>query len=597
MIIHVLGVPHTITSKQFTTCAFTQKVLKLCAMMHHRGHTVYHYGTEGSQVACTEHISLVTREEWERAYPHPGSQFYNHSKMDGEQGVYLKKWSDTLKTELAKRSGPPGTEIVCLTWGGAQRDGVVENKQFHVESGIGYPSSWAEFRVYESYAWMHMHLGRDNFFGGEKWYFCVIPNSFDLSDFRFNANRGEDFLFIGRLNIDKGVSDAVKIAKDCGRKITIVGQGDPTPYLDSHVTYLPPVDTFERAKLLSECRAVICPTRYVEPFAGVNVEAQLSGAPVITTDWGAFAETVLHGKTGYRCRTYEQFLWAAKNIHRIDPHHCRQWAEDNYSLERVALMYEEFFQQVLNIRTNTNPKTEGMYASNPNRTQLDWMVKRYSEFEDPISLSIKHEPPPEPERDAQWQEANHWESDWWGLEWNRRWDEEIEKQAVYFRCMGAPDDLDFGQKRILDVGCGPVSMLQRSVHGFARGVDPLPVTDVTKLRYRDRGAQFLNIKAEEMPVDMAFDETWMYNCLQHTDNPREILKRICDVSREVRIFEWLDTGLSDGHIHSLTEELFNEFFPKEKWVRKLWTVGVIDYELTLCICWGRCIALHVEKRQ
>src|ERR1700687_1401041 len=226
-----------------------------------------------------------------------------------------------------------------------------------------------------------MHLGRDGLFGGQKWYWSVIPNAFDVSKFDYKKERGEDFLYLGRLHVEKGVIEAVRCAKEAGRKITIVGQGDPAPYLEGtpHASYLPPVGVEGRRKLLSEAKAVFCPTFFVEPFCGVNVEAQLSGAPVITTDWGAFSETVLHGKTGYRCRTGEQMTWAAKNIDQIDPAACRQWAVDNFSLERVALMYEEYFQQALRVRSNTDPRTEGLYARHDGRSQLEWLRERYDD--------------------------------------------------------------------------------------------------------------------------------------------------------------------------------------------------------------------------
>ena len=42
----------------------------------------------------------------------------------------------------------------------------------------------------------------------------------------------------------------------------------------------------------------------------------------------------------------------------------------NFSLDKVAKMYEEYFQSVLNVYTG-----EGWYQKNPTRTNLDWLKK------------------------------------------------------------------------------------------------------------------------------------------------------------------------------------------------------------------------------
>jgi glycosyltransferase involved in cell wall biosynthesis/SAM-dependent methyltransferase len=591
MKIHVLGIPHTQTNELFTTCAFTQKALNLCKMMHRRGHEVYHYGVEGSVVECTEHISVVNKEEWEALYPHPGTGYYN-LETGGIYAAYHAKWAQNCHLELAQRVGKPMTEIIALTWGGTQRTACEGIQQFLVESGIGYKHSWSDFRVYESYAWLHMHMGAAGHWEGGKWYWAVIPNAFDLNKFTFNANRGEDFLYLGRLNADKGVGLAVHVAKEVGRKITICGQGDPTPFLNGnpHASYLPPVGVEDRRRLLSQARAVFCPSIYVEPFCGTNVEAQLSGAPVITSDFGVFPETVVHGKTGFRCRSFEQFVWAAKNIDKISPVDCREWAGDNFSLERVALMYEEFFQQILNVG-----RREGFYLPNPNRTQLDWLNKDWDSNE--LNLDRAHEPPPDGPttgEQSEWEEAQHWERGWWGLEWGPHWDEELKKQETYFRLMGIPENRDFGAKEILDVGCGPVSLLQRSTHGPSRGVDPLAVSAETLKRYTDANVEFLNIKAEEMPEDKQFDEIWMYNCLQHTDDPDLILQKIARLGKTVRIFEWVDLGVCPGHPQNLTESMFLRVFGGPDWERHIWNIGELrDFGGTVT---NKYLAIHATRR-
>jgi len=380
MKIFVLGLPHTQTTTKFTCCAFTMKVWNLCRMMKDRGHEVVHLGTEGSNPPCTEHVSVTPEKMWGELYGHPGTGFF-HFETDGKYQPYTDLYVSNVRKAIAERVSSPHSAIVCVPWGGAQQVAVQHLDQFVVESGIGYPYTWAKWRVFESYAWMHMHLGKENRFGGDCWYWVVIPNAFDLDMFRYEERKGDYFLYLGRLIDSKGVGIAVDACRDAGVRLKIVGPGNPEPFVrgNPHVEYLPPVGVEDRREILAGARGLFCPTRYVEPFGGVVVEAQLSGTPVITSDFGVFPETVLHGYTGYRCRTREHFDWAVRNVEKLSPRTCRTWAEQNFSLEVVGRQYEEYFRSLLDV-----DDADGWNRPRPERKDLSHIGKIFPPTERPI---------------------------------------------------------------------------------------------------------------------------------------------------------------------------------------------------------------------
>ena len=79
------------------------------------------------------------------------------------------------------------------------------------------------------------------------------------------------------------------------------------------------------------------------------MEAQACGTPVITTDWGAFTETVIDGVTGFRCRTFGEFKRAAEKVETLDPHVIRDHAVNSYSLDVIGKKYEDYFVRLLHL--------------------------------------------------------------------------------------------------------------------------------------------------------------------------------------------------------------------------------------------------------
>ncbi len=371
---HLLGLAHLETTKQNSSCAYTQKIIKLARMIKSYGHTLYFYGVEGSDIECDEFIPVLTQEDLNKCYGEYDRKtaFFRCESNDYAHQVF----NNNATEEILKRRN--NNDILLCPMGLDDYEIASKVKLLTVESGIGYTGIMSDsFRVFESYAWMHHIYGLNHIEDGV-WYDAVIPNYFDLDDFPYQENKQDYVLYFGRIIHRKGVQVASDVAKATENQLYIVGQGsldNPNEYLnlgnEKHIKYLPAVQAEERAKLLGNAKAVLMPTYYLEPFGGVNVEAQLCGTPVITSDWGAFPETVLHGVTGYRCRVFEEFCWAVNNISNIKPENCRKWAENNYSLERVGKMYEEYFQRLNNLHQ------EGWYQPNPERTELDWLERYY----------------------------------------------------------------------------------------------------------------------------------------------------------------------------------------------------------------------------
>jgi len=355
MALHLPGLPHTVTTEEYSHCAFTEKVLKFAKMFarHQPEYRVVHYGVEGAETEAAEQVDIMSRDEQNELRGHDGNDPAKFYSDDGNTGspLYLefnRRLNELLRERVADE------DLVLMPFGAGHSQGVdgIPAMQL-VESGIGYLHlAHAAHKVFESEAWRHWHQGRADRNGLN--YEWVIPNYYDEEawDVELSPPRNR-VVFLGRICEIKGLDTIWEIARRRrDLKFELCGQGDPGPWLQDapNIRYVPPISGRQRSAYLGNARAIIVPTLFTEPFGGVAAEAQMCGTPAITTDYGAFTETVENGKTGFRCKTLGDFLAALDRAPELDRAYIAERARSRYGLEPVSMLYDRAFRQIIGLR-------------------------------------------------------------------------------------------------------------------------------------------------------------------------------------------------------------------------------------------------------
>lgn len=346
---HVLSLPHTEATAEFSACAFTNKTRFFVTMMRSLGHDVFLYAGESTDTSPNEMITCICRTDRERL---TGGAHYTQASFNNADEIW-QIFNGNCIEALKKRLLPQ--DFICLMSGYAAKP-VVDAFPGHisVEYGIGHAGSFCQFRVFESYAWMHTTYGAEsnrNPAGIDpRWFDAVVPGYIDTDQFSL-ASKEDYYLFMGRTIDRKGIRIAADVCERAGRRLIIAGPGGWTGYGE----YVGEIGPEMRNSLMSRARGFFCPTIYVEPFGNVAIEAQAAGTPVLCTDWGAFTETVLHGLTGYRCRTLSEFIQGIDNIEAglvLPAVALRERIVNNYSLQATAPKYDRYFRRLSKLWRN-----------------------------------------------------------------------------------------------------------------------------------------------------------------------------------------------------------------------------------------------------
>ena len=188
----------------------------------------------------------------------------------------------------------------------------------------------------------------------------VVHNGLDLSDSPFERRRNDDLVFVGRITPEKGVVDAIEVARISGRRLLIVAKIGPSadeqayaegvfrPALERADTeFLGELPGVERDALLAVSYALLMPGAWPEPFGLTAIEALACGTPVIARRVGALPELVRHGVDGFLADDAAEMAHRLDEVDGLDRTAIRSSVLDRFSAARMASGYEAVYHDLL----------------------------------------------------------------------------------------------------------------------------------------------------------------------------------------------------------------------------------------------------------
>ncbi len=195
-------------------------------------------------------------------------------------------------------------------------------------------------------------------------YIATIHHGIDLTQFPYCEDAGDYLLFFGRIHPDKGVVDAIEVARRTGIRLVIAGivqdeayfHEQVEPHIDgSAVEYIGSVGPEKRQQILGGALAMLHLIHFDEPFGLSVVESMACGTPVIAFGRGSMPEIIRDGSNGFIVDDVNAAVQAVGRIDSLDRRVCRDEVEQRFTCQRMALEYIGVYHKILEGRENYRP--------------------------------------------------------------------------------------------------------------------------------------------------------------------------------------------------------------------------------------------------
>jgi len=190
----------------------------------------------------------------------------------------------------------------------------------------------------------------------------IIHNGLTLDRAPFSDRPGEAFCFVGRVDPEKGITEAMEIARRSGRPLRIAAKvgnmAKQRAYYEDvlkpalakagkQVEYLGELKPAERDQLFAESYGTLMPGAWPEPFGLVSIESLATGTPVIARRVGALPEIIREGVDGYFGDDAAAMAFYGDRLASLDRAAIRERVVERFSAARMTDRYEELYARMV----------------------------------------------------------------------------------------------------------------------------------------------------------------------------------------------------------------------------------------------------------
>lgn len=188
-------------------------------------------------------------------------------------------------------------------------------------------------------------------------HYYALGSALDISLYQYCDTPENALAWMGRISPEKGLEDAIAVAQQTRIPLKILGKLENQEYWqhlqsqfpDAPFEYLGFLNTQELQAAIRTCSTLLMTPKWIEAFGLVAIEALACGVPITAYRRGGPIEIIRHGHTGWLVEpdSIAGLVHGVQHISQLDRRACRRQAELEYSIDALAIRYEQWFDKIL----------------------------------------------------------------------------------------------------------------------------------------------------------------------------------------------------------------------------------------------------------